>query len=489
MSNLQSALSEVGVIALFAAARATGFRVGRNGEHTKGSLITALCAGTGEAGRKVLSHLGLPVPPSETQELPQGDTLPGLWRVVRGKATGRSGRIVSKHESKYKPGEFYYRLEDSHGVFFADVAAVIPADKPEPAPVPASQSSEQPKMTREPIPADNAESVLSNAIRAIAGQSVNEEKVREIAEDVAETSIRAAIDSGLIGNSGPTYVQFPAAGNSPEFTFDHLTHWQLPRLRLRVELRHNVWLVGGAGAGKTTVAREVAQSLGLKFYAQSAVSFGHDLLGYMQPQLTGPAILVRTPFRDAWEFGGAWLLDDAMGSAAEALLVVNMGLSNSHCAFPDGLIERHPDFVCVIGDNTDGSGATMQFAGRARQDGAFIDRFTMIDWQIDPRIEELYAVGKATSPCPAQLTGTPWKGCEPWLAAVRAVRQFIADKGIQDVAATPRAVIRGSQALRAGEHPLYVLEGELKRGALRKQWAEIERLPAVQEFLELATGF
>lgn len=164
--------------------------------------------------------------------------------------------------------------------------------------------------------------------------------------------------------------------------------------------------------------------------------------------------------------GGLILLDEFDASSAESALVLNAALANGACAFPDGLIRKHEDFLCIIGANTDGSGATMAYAGRARLDGAFLDRFVVFDWQIDSRIEDSMAQGNTL-----------------WLAAVRAVREFAKARGILDVVATPRATARGAILAQQGMARGLILARTCKRGALVECWREVEALPAVAAFL------
>jgi adenylylsulfate kinase-like enzyme len=42
-----------------------------------------------------------------------------------------------------------------------------------------------------------------------------------------------------------------------------------PAPALRARLRHVCWIGGGSGAGKSTVARRIADRLGLQVYARS----------------------------------------------------------------------------------------------------------------------------------------------------------------------------------------------------------------------------
>lgn len=222
-------------------------------------------------------------------------------------------------------------------------------------------------------------------------------------------------------------------------------------------------LVGPAGAGKTYSAEQAAGVLGRTFYMQGAVTYAHELLGYVDAH----SRYVRTQFRDAYERGGLILLDEFDASSAEAGLVINAALANGVCAFPDGTVRQHPDFMCIAGTNTDGSGATMQYAGRARLDGAFLDRFIPMQWGIDPRIEDSLSMG-----------------AHSWRDAVRAIRAFAESRGVLDVVATPRAIKFGALMLTQDIARKDVLSRTCYRGALRECWREVEALPAVQTFLK-----
>ena len=57
--------------------------------------------------------------------------------------------------------------------------------------------------------------------------------------------------------------------------------------------------------------------------------------------------------------------------------------------FPDGrIVERHPDCIVIATANTHGLGATADYVGRCKLDGAFLDRFQVrYDWQYDETLE------------------------------------------------------------------------------------------------------
>jgi MoxR-like ATPase len=344
------------------------------------------------------------------------------------------------------------------------------------SPLPAPPSIATPAPSQ-PDPA-SAQALMA-LIQRIAGSTLDEGKVRELAKEVAE-SIYTGREKAWATELGKSLANIvdekikTAFENSPRGTVIHIPpkqepikleerqHAQFADLLTCLSCGLNVYLVGQASSGKTHAAENAAKALSRPFYAQGAVTYAHELLGYVDAN----SKYVRTQFRDSFENGGLMLLDEFDASSPEAALVVNAALANGFCAFPDGMIRRHPDFLCVVGANTDGSGATMSYSGRARLDGAFLDRFVQIEWKIDPIIEK----GKA-------------KGNDEWLSTVRAVRKFMLDRKIHDVGATVRAVDFGSTLLAAKVPPTKVLESCLKRGALVAEWAQILRLPEVAEFL------
>ena len=146
----------------------------------------------------------------------------------------------------------------------------------------------------------------------------------------------------------------------------------------------NVWIAGPAGSGKTHAVRQAAEALGADFYYHGAVTGAFELLGWKDAGGT----YHRTQFREAFENGGIVLLDEVDGYEANATLSVNAALENGICVFPDGQIARHKDCIIVGAGNTWGSGATSDYVGRNKLDGAFIDRFHVaIDWDYDTGLE------------------------------------------------------------------------------------------------------
>lgn len=166
-------------------------------------------------------------------------------------------------------------------------------------------------------------------------------------------------------------------------------HMQLPSLINMVGAGLNVMLTGSAGSGKTHAATQVAEALGLKFYALSvgAQTSKSDIVGFIDAGGTYRT----TPFRQAYEKGGVFVMDEIDAGNSNVLIQINSALSNGICSFPDKQVKAHKDFHFIATANTYGKGESMKYVGRNRLDAATLDRFTIIHWLIDERVERAIA--------------------------------------------------------------------------------------------------
>ena len=264
-------------------------------------------------------------------------------------------------------------------------------------------------------------------------------------------------------------------------------HVQFEALLAAVAARRNLWLVGPAGSGKTSAAHAVADALGLPFYAKSVgpQTSESGLLGYHDAN----GKTVRTQLRDAYEHGGVFLLDEVDAANPAVLVVVNQLLANGHASFPDAVVAKHADFVPIAGANTIGQGADRQYVGRQQIDAATLDRFVLLDWQYDPRIEAAAAGVPLDlldgSPVPKGIKlhslktdvdkAVAEERVAEYVRKVVAVRNAVASlgKGVR-VIISPRATINGVALLRAGWPVDAVLDGCVWKGLDKDTRSKIE---------------
>lgn len=255
----------------------------------------------------------------------------------------------------------------------------------------------------------------------------------------------------------PTIVELKR-GNLPDIKLG-IQHREFPTLlrmcsaALRSGHHLNVWVYGPAGTGKSTAAEKVSEALELRFYTLGKQSTEYGILGFIN--VSG---YQTTEFRRAYENGGIFCGDEIDGWMPDALIALNMALANGHCAFPDKMVKRHPNFIFIACANTTGTGATMDYVGRMKQDAAFLDRFVSLYWPLDEALEDSLVANKN------------------WLLRVRAVRENVQHVGIKGHLITPRAAIFGESLLAAGLTIDQVEASTLKKGLSDTQWQQVKPL-------------
>lgn len=197
--------------------------------------------------------------------------------------------------------------------------------------------------------------------------------------------------------------------------------------------RENVYLIGPAGSGKTTIAEQCAKALALQFYCYGAIKYDHDVVGYVKPD----GSYSQTNFYKAFKHGGLVLMDEMDASSNNALLALNAALANDFASFPlgndgeGGMVKKHPDFVVIASANTFGHGASAQYVGRNPMDMATLDRFCNVTMGYDESLERAIA------------------GNDAWVDYVQAVRAAVEHHKMRYVV-SPRASVKGAKLLAAG---------------------------------------
>jgi cobaltochelatase CobS len=264
--------------------------------------------------------------------------------------------------------------------FDIDVSAVIAA-------VPAKDESTGFPATVIPAPVMTAapadKSAALAALEALLSPAIDEARIEAI--------VTAKLKAALEGQSLVKIELTRADGTT--WQSDGSQHPLFEKLLRMLSCRQtnglvpNVWIAGPTGSGKTHAAEQAAKAMGVPFYFNGALSMAHELLGFVD----AAGNYHTTPFRQAFEHGGAYLFDEVDASDNSCLMSLNAALANGVASFPDSAtpVKRHKDFICMGAANTFGQGATAEFIGRSKIDAAFLSRFPgKLYWTYDVALEQ-----------------------------------------------------------------------------------------------------
>jgi len=189
------------------------------------------------------------------------------------------------------------------------------------------------------------------------------------------------------------------------------------------------YLWGAAGTGKTEKILNLAKGNGdiVKTMSVTPLSTKGEFYGFMS---VDGSRYVSTPFREAYENGYTFLLDEMDNISQNLSVSLNQSLSQSVLTFPDKTVEKHSNFRFLGTGNTNGMGGNSSFSGRQKLDFSFKDRFIPIEWTFDNNLE--YSLCKNGK----------------WVSLVQAIRMAVQKNGI-GIQCTMRSSIYGDKILES----------------------------------------
>jgi cobaltochelatase CobS len=300
-------------------------------------------------------------------------------------------------------------------------------------------TNNKPKQAPQPKPMSTPQAQPTNTAAELMQQAI-QQLVSSSAPSLDETRVLELINEA-IDKQAPRRVEF-VIPNLPSVVIDK-QHYNFEKLIKIVSRRLNTLLIGEAGSGKSSAARRVAEVLGLDygFISVGMTTTKTEFFGYTDAQ----GRVVETEFRKRFINGGVFLVDEFDAGNPNVSIALNEPLANGFAAFPDGVFEKHPDFVCIAAANTYGNGATAEFTGRNALDKATLDRFTFLDWNIDNDFEKSIVSDHM------------------WLDKVVKIRKAFKDLNIKQPVST-RAAIIGSTLLADGFNTSEVMEMTIFKG-------------------------
>lgn len=249
-----------------------------------------------------------------------------------------------------------------------------------------------------------------------------------------------AFEQKLAQVSKPTIVKI---AERPEVKFEKRVHSAFAEVLFLAQMFQQVYLVGPAGSGKTSMAEDVATAMGrpFGFISCSAGMAEAHLLGRM----IANGSYLSSRFVELYENGGLFLFDEVDAADANTMLVLNSALANGYLSVPNRqskpVAQRHPDFVCLVAANTLGTGS-FEYHGRNYLDAAFLDRFALSRHQVeyDLDLEREMLAGDAE------------------MARVLHKMRFNLESTKTRRVLSTRAFISAAKLLLAGKTPQYVVD-------------------------------
>lgn len=221
----------------------------------------------------------------------------------------------------------------------------------------------------------NAEALITALNGLLTAPSVDMEEVKALISKEIDAKIR---------DVRPTKLEIKTPTGIKEIT--GVTHTSFSDILTYLYNGQPVYMYGPAGTGKTHMAAQLAEAMGLKFYYSGQLSQEYkftgftDAMGNFQP----------TPFYKAWTEGGLFFLDELDRSFPDVVTDLNGALANGVFDFPApiGMKEKHPDFRCLAAGNTFGRGATGAYTAANQLDASTLNRFVYVAVDYDKKIED-----------------------------------------------------------------------------------------------------
>lgn len=224
--------------------------------------------------------------------------------------------------------------------------------------------------------------------KRISGGTIGKGSRSEVTEkkEVSEVKIEEAkkIFDKVKEEMSVKNIELPKVETNEESYDGVIFHKAYEEIRDCLECNIPVYLAGPAGAGKNYTVEQIAQDLGWNFYFSNSVQQEYKLTGFID----AGGNFHETEFYKACndENDCIFFLDEMDASIPEVLVLLNAAIANGYFEFPNGRVNLdHVHFVAA--GNTVGSGADDVYTGRMVIDQATLDRFAIIEFDYDERVE------------------------------------------------------------------------------------------------------
>lgn len=253
-----------------------------------------------------------------------------------------------------------------------------------PAATPAAEPKKEVKMEKVKAAANSADALIEALNGVLRAPALDEEAIKAIVKKVAEEEANKAVEEKL---KTVRAVKLEVVSPKGTHTVSGRTHKSFKEVLTYISAGTAVYIYGPAGTGKTHMARQIADALGLEFYYSGQLLQPYELTGFTDAN----GRYQETPFYNAFTKGGVILFDELDRSIAEAITKINGALANGYFDFPApiGTVQAHPDFRVIAAGNTLGRGGNSLYTAANILDASTLDRFgAFIEVGYDKDIED-----------------------------------------------------------------------------------------------------
>lgn len=292
--------------------------------------------------------------------------------------------------------------------------------------------------------AKDAISKIENVVRQEAKQEIDKLKQQLQQQQAAMREALAQQVEEQVESLRPTEVivkQVDQQGQETQVNTVPQAHSMLAEILERISMGIvNLLFVGPSGTGKSTLARQIAEALGVPYSVTPWSGGTTEGMVIGRPTLDGLGFTPSTWVK-AYSTPSVHNMDEIDGADPNVPICCNSGIENGAIYLPTGPVYRHARHIIVATANTWGIGADMLYCGRNQIDAAFKSRFAGGLFFID------YSAELETQLVPEK----------DYRQAFWQIRQQIFEHKLRRIWGT-RELIRGALILRAGKSMAYVFK-------------------------------
>lgn len=194
--------------------------------------------------------------------------------------------------------------------------------------------------------------------------------INSLTQKMKETELNELLDSYEKEQKEAERLKYLEYSKKLGFNFTDLEPDEKLRRTIEAGIK-NIWMVGPAGCGKSTMARNVAESMELPYLCISCGigTSATEFIGYKYPTRE------TTRFSEYYAKPSIILIDEITALDPAVAQILNAALANDEIETTTGLVHRHPKCIIIATSNTFGFGCDRQYVANNQLDASTIDRF------------------------------------------------------------------------------------------------------------------